>query len=350
MNYMVNHIVDEDIHTIIDGLDFGSFKNSTILITGANGMIASYMIYTLMMLNDRFNYGIRIVGLVRNVEKAKKHFKNLSTRKDLAFIVSDITKPLDIKGNIDYIIHAASQASPAQFVSDPVGTLKVNTMGTIHLLELAVEKKCRGFLYTSTREIYGENNDKEKVSENDYGYLDPLQVRSCYPEGKRVSETLCMSYEKQFGLPCKIVRIGHTYGYGMDLYDGRVIADLTKCAVLGEHIVLKSQGTKQMAITYIPDTVKAIFQVFLKGTDNVYNISNEDAVVSIKQIAQHLVESVPEKNLKIIFDIPPQNENTGYSNQNFGILDCTKLRELDFSFTFAPKEGLKRTVLALEEE
>ena len=346
---VINKIVDSDMDYIISrNVDFEKLRGATVMISGANGMIASYIIYTLLSLNDKKKYGVTVLAGCRNIEKAKKHFDKIAGRSDFKILEQDVTESVEYDGEIDYMIHAASQAGPRQFVNDPVGTLKVNTIGTINMLELARKKSVRGFLYTSTREIYGYASEHvSTVTETEFGHMDCADPRTCYPEGKRVSETMCASYKSQYGVPCTIVRIAHTYGYGMDLYDGRVIADLTKNIIEGSDIVLKSDGSKSFAVTYIADMVSGILTAFLNGDDLQYNVVNDTCVVSIKDIADALVASRPGIGAKLVFDIPPEGTNTGYSKSDFCRLDASKVKSLGWTPDIGAQEGLKRTVEAI---
>src|SRR5262249_53731189 len=158
-------------------------------------------------------------------------------------IVQDVCQPVTIDGPVDYIVHAASQASPKYFGRDPVGTLSANVLGTRHLLELARQKQSRGFLYFSSAEVYGQLDPARiPAPESACGPVDPLDVRSCYAESKRMGETMCVCWAYQYGVPARIVRPFHTYGPGMALDDGRVFSDFVAAIVQERDIVLTSNG------------------------------------------------------------------------------------------------------------
>ena len=223
---ILNKIILDDLKDISNSnIEWQQLKNKTILITGASGMIASYLVYTLLYLNDTKSLNIKVIGLVRNIEKAKKHFKNILKREDFHIIKHDVRNEFYQDINIDYIIHAASQTDPHSFMFNPVETLETNVLGTNNFLKLAVKNKAK-FLLLSTREIYGQPKDNARyVTENEYGILNHTLVRSCYPEGKKIAETMVISYRKEYNVDAKIVRIAHTYGPGIILGDGRVLGD-----------------------------------------------------------------------------------------------------------------------------
>ena len=149
--------------------------------------------------------------------------------EQLKFLVQDVCEKIIIDSKIDFIIHAASQASPKFYGKDPVGTINANVIGTINLLELAKRNKVEKFLYFSSSEVYGNLNEEDiPTKEDKFGSIDPCNVRSCYSEGKRAGETICISWKHQYSIPVVIVRPFHTYGPGMDLNDGRVYADFIK--------------------------------------------------------------------------------------------------------------------------
>jgi nucleoside-diphosphate-sugar epimerase len=188
--------------------------------------------------------------------------------------------------NFDYIIHAASQASPKYYETDPVGTMTANILGTYNLLEYIKGKNCLGFLYFSSGEVYGTPT-KNLVGEKDYGYLDITNTRSCYGESKRASETLGFCYHKQYHTPFVVVRPSHTYGPGLLLDDGRVFADFIRDALIGKEIIMKSNGSASRPFCYLSDATIAFFTVLLKGESGcAYNVANVDAFLSVSELAE----------------------------------------------------------------
>lgn len=359
VNKLQNQIIEEDIERIVsEDLPWDAFRGRTVLVTGANGMIPSYVVYTMLGLNDFHNMGIKVLALVRNESKARRIFGKLLERDDLVLVVHDVASPFfsiddqkcDIDGPIDYVFHGASPARPQQHKSSPVDTLRANIHGTANLLELAVFKKAKGFVLFSSSEVYGTVKGIRSISEADYGYLDPLNPRSCYPEGKRAAETLCASYQSQYGITCCIPRFAHIYGPGMSSSDGRVQADFSANVYRGEDIVMKSDGSSQRAYTYVSDAVSGMFFALLKGcaADGMaYNIADSDNVISIRQLAEAFVACRKEKGLKLVIDIP-ENTKGLYNPAGFIGLDNSKIKALGWSPKIGLAEGVSRMVGHME--
>ena len=160
---------------------------------------------------------------------------------------------------------------------------------------------------------------------------------------------MCVSFKEEYGLNVKIARLAHTYGPGMSIYDGRVQADFLKNVFHDEDIVLKSEGTAVRTYTYISDAVSAIYRILLSSDEMVYNIGNESCKVSIRQLAETLVDIYPEKRLKLVFDIP-KGGTKGTAPYTLGILNSEKIRSIGWDPKYGVKEGFKRTLEYLKEE
>ena len=347
----VHPVILEDLDTIIqEKIEWEKLRNSTVMITGANGMIASYICWTLLRLNDKYNFNIKVVGLVRNFEKAKTKFANNLERNDFEIVVQDVCEKITYTNKIDYIIHAASQTSPHQFLNNPVETLNTNTIGTKNMLELGVDKEVKGFMCLSTREIYGTmQNGQRFVKENELGAMDPALVRSCYPEGKRVSETFCIAYKEQYGLNCKIARIAHTYGPGMEISDGRVVGDFLGNVINKENIIMNSDGSNVLALTYISDVIGGLLRLLLEFKDTTYNISSNKSILTVKELAVKLVNIFSDRNMDIEFKALDEKMSQGYLKNIVPLLDSNKAYEENWETSIGIEEGFKRTVRYYEE-
>jgi UDP-glucuronate decarboxylase len=341
-------IVEEDLDRLIkSNLPWHTLAGQTVLISGANGFLPAYMVETLLYLNEQHpDYDLKVIGVVRNEAKALKRFAHYQDRRDLQLIVQDICEPLEIAEKIDYMIHAASQASPKYYRIDPVGTLSANVLGTHNLLKLSHEKKVKGFLFFSSGEVYGQLEQSQfPVKEETYGWLDPTDIRSCYAESKRMGETMCVSWAHQYGVPAKIVRISHTYGPGMALDDGRVFADFTADILQGRNISMKSDGSARRPFCYLADAVQGFFTVLLRGeAGQAYNIGNDQCEVSILELANLLVGLFPEKGLRVIS--VPRDPASGYleSKNPGGSPDISKAGKLGWVPTTSLEEGFRRTI------
>lgn len=319
------------------------------MITGATGMIGSYFVYTLMKLNEDYNANIEIIPLVRNLNKLNSKIHS----KDYVHpIVQDVTEKIEYENDVDYIIHAASPASPKIMKEKPVETNFANTLGAANTLMFAKDHNTKKYLFISSREIYGAPlENQEYFSEDSFGIIDQLIPRNAYAEGKKAAENMCVGFKKEYGLDAKIVRLAHTYGPGMSVDDGRVQADFLKNLLNEEDIVLNSDGSSIRTYTYISDAVSAMFKIILKSKDMVYNVSDERNEVSIRELAETMVNILPEKELKLVFNIKDEDKDSGYAPFKFGLLSSEKIRnELNWSAKYSVFEGFKRTLEYLKIE
>jgi UDP-glucuronate decarboxylase len=348
---MTRHpIILEDIERIISHpLPWKTLFGQTVLISGANGLVPSYLLETLLRLNETANAGIHTVALVRNRERALRRLGHLVGRADLTFVVQDVRDPYTGPKPVDFIIHAAGQASPKFYGSDPVGTFAINVLGTLRMLELARESGSKGFLFLSSGEIYGRLQDPSiPVPETSFGSLDPLQVRSCYAEGKRAGETLCACWRAQYGVSTKVVRLSHTYGPRMDLDDGRVFADFVSDLLAARDIVLKSDGSARRPFCYLADSAGGIFTALLRGSGGeAYNVGAASEV-SILELAERLCRLFSERNCKVVRR--ERNPGDPYipSSVSGGYFDLSKIKRLGWEPTTGIEEGFWRTVKSYE--
>ncbi len=349
----MNNLVHEDMELIYySGLDWDQFKDSRVLITGATGMIGSYILYFFDYLNTiRPDLNIRTVGVVRNRDKVVKIIERLECSELFTYTLCDVAN-IDTWGDddFDYIIHTASPAS-SYLYNEPINVVNANVVGTQKLLELAKYCSAKKFVFLSSGEVTGITEDKY-IAEDVYGCLDPTDVRNCYGESKRMGEMLCKCYSYQYKLHAMSVRLDHTYGNTMDLEtDGRVFSEFISNIVNDRDIVMKSDGSPIRTFTYLNDAVKGIFIVLLKGgSGESYNISNNDCRVSIKELAETLIGLYPEKKLKIEYVKRDTNSYMESKNPICSSLLTSKIEKLGYVCDFNLKEGFKRTIENYKEE
>ena len=342
----MNKIIEEDTLQIIKDNDVEKLRNKSFFITGASGMIGSYVAYVLKKLNELYNMNIKILLNVRNESKLKE---DLLTDNNVKVIIGDVKDKFNISDSIDYIIHAASPASPKIMKDLPFETNVANTIGTYNTLLLAKEKNVAGYLFISSREIYGEPMEGQNLFTEDglLGQVNPLIPRNSYAEGKKAAENMCICMHEEYGLNTKIVRLAHTYGPGMSINDGRVQADFLNNVINNQDIIMKSEGTSVRTYTYIADAVNAIFKVLLSSQDIVYNIS-DDHEITIKELA--LVLSSLSQNSKLVMEIDKTLEK-GSAVFKKGILSNKKIKEeLNWQPKYNVYDGFKRTIEYLKEE
>ena len=347
----MNQIIEKDLNEIISVryIDWTKLYGKTVLITGANGMLPSYMVETIVYLNRVYRAHIRILALVRNITKAHKCFPDYSENDGLLLFEQDVCVPFNYSGPIHYIIHAASQAAPLFYGKDPVGTISANVVGTKNMLEVAREKNIEKFLYFSSGAVYGDHsNDKTFISEASYNAINTLEVKSCYPISKQMGENLCIAYGHQYGVKTSIVRIVHTLGPHIQLNDGRAFSDFTKAIVENHDIVLKSDGSATRPFLYITDATCAFFKILLDGgLGQAYNVGADlNNEISMRDLAQMLVSMYPEKKLKVIFDIDEKDMTYSKmrSPQQQARFDYSLLKSLGWEQTISVKEAFRRTI------
>lgn len=331
-----NQVIQEDIESIVEsGIPVEPLRGKTVFITGATGLIGSQMVYLLACYNRKADMNIRIVAMVRSREKAMGLFSHLIERGDVEIYVGDVNQPVSYKGKVDYVIHGASPTSSRYFVSHPVETIRTAIDGTTHILDLAVQNQIAGMVYLSSLEVYGVPQKEEgTISENDYGYIDPLSVRSSYSEGKRMAECMCASYAKEYQVPVKIARLSQTFGPGVNYDDGRVFAEFARCAMEKRDIVLHTQGNTVRSYCYTKDALAAILYTLLKGENGeAYNVTNMDTAVSIKEMADIVCKTLGGGEIKTIIDVPEDVSSFGYNPEMVIRLDSNKLKQLGWTTT-----------------
>lgn len=343
-----NQVMQEDMEQLAQSaVPVEPLAGKTVFVTGATGLIGSQMVYFLACCNRKKGLGIRIVALVRSEEKGKKLFSHLMERGDVSLCLGDVNQDICWEEQVDYIIHGASPTSSKYFVTQPVETIRTAIDGTANVLEFAAKKQLLGMVYLSSLEVYGVPEKKESViGETDYGYMDPLSVRSSYSEGKRMVECLCASYAKEYGVPVKVARLSQTFGPGVNYEDGRVFAEFARCALERRNIVLHTQGNTVRSYCYTKDALSALLYILLKGnTGEAYNVTNMDTAVSVREMAELVCKTIGAGEIKVTVDIPEDIDNFGYNPEMVIRLDSGKLMDLGW----VPTVGLEEMYGRLAE-
>jgi dTDP-glucose 4,6-dehydratase len=269
-----------------------------ILITGAAGFLGSHLC-------DRFiKEGFEVIGMDNFITGDKKNIEHLSNNPKFSFVEHDVTKFVDVKGTLDYILHFASPASPIDYLKIPIQTLKVSSLGTHNLLGLARSKKSR-ILVASTSEVYGDPLVHPQ-SEDYWGNVNPIGPRGVYDEAKRFQEAITMAYHTFHGLDTRIVRIFNTYGPRMRLNDGRVLPAFIGQALRGEDFTVFGDGSQTRSFCYVDDLVEGIYRLLMSDYVEPVNVGNPDEI-TILQFAEEIVKLTGTKQ-KIIFKPLPQDD------------------------------------------
>ena len=318
-----------------------------VLITGATGLIGSFLVDALGWLNARHGAGVEIYAAARSAEKVRARFGALVNAEGFHYVPYDATRPIDFDFRADYIIHAACSAHPLAYSRDPVGTMQANLVGTINLLEYLRGVDGARLAFLSTGETYGENPDlPEGFGEGDHGYIDPMNPRSCYPESKRAAETLCASYVAQYGVDALVARLCHVYGPTLTDSNSRADAQFLRKALAGEDIVMKSTGAQVRSFCYVADCAAALFKLLEVGEKGAaYNVANSGSVGSIRDYAETLADIA---GVSLTFDLPPEAEKAGYTKITRAVLNPARLMALGWSPAYDLRQGLEHTYGSLK--
>lgn len=302
-------------------------RGSTVLVTGASGRLGIYIAHALVEANNRWKLGVEIILLARSQKKLEKAYGPLLQRSDIHILLQDVTTRIDTSYDIDYIFHTAGLASPEDFTHRPIETLWGHVQGTKNVLDLAVEKKTARVLYVSTVEIYGIWDNEEGIRESDMGPISCTNYRACYPEAKRLCETMLACYKHEHSLNYVGVRMSHTLGPGISLEDGRAFAEFLRNVLRGEDIVLQSDGSAVRTYTYTADAVGAMFLALLDGDEEFYNVAAVSNQISIRDLAV-LIASMSKTGKTHVRYAESAKAQLAYLPFKLGILDCSRIETL----------------------
>ena len=345
MNLYEHELYLEDIdHVLSIDLPWEKLERKSILISGATGMIGSFLVDILMKKN-KSGLGCSVYALSRNEQDFKSRFSQWADNKYLHFIKHDVLKPLPITDLdvMDYVLHLASNTHPIQYATDPIKTITTNIYGLKNRLDFACDHHAVRFAFASSNEIYGENRgDTELFDESYCGYIDCNTSRAGYPESKRCGEALCQAYKAQKGLDVVIPRFTRSYGSTMRMTDSKAISQFLKRAVAEENIVLKSAGTQYYSYTYVADAVTGLMYVLLCGKNGeAYNISDTGSDITLKDLAA-IIARIAGK--RVVYEIPDELEASGYSKATKARLDGGKIRKLGWEANYDLQSGIERTI------
>lgn len=334
--------------------DWDDLSGKSVFISGATGMIGSFLIDTLMERNLHVPAEKRctILATSRSLETAKRRFTPWLTADEFFFFPHDITEPIDaaaLPRLPDYLIHAASNTHPIQYASEPINTILANVLGTRNILDLAVQSGKSRVLLLSSVEIYGENRgDTDYFDEKYCGVIDCNTLRAGYPEGKRASESLCQAYIRQCGVDVTILRLPRSYGPTMRMTDSKAIAQFIKKGVAGEDIVLKSQGNQLYSYAHVADAVTGILWTLLRGeTGQAYNLGDRSSDITLRDLAEIIAGYA---GTKVVFELPEEKERIGYSTATTALMDAEKLKKLGWIPAYDICRGVQETIDILREQ
>ncbi len=309
-------------------LPYQDMKEKKILITGASGLIGRMLIMGLCVISKKYGLNLCIFAYVRKDDKIREILADEIKKEYVRIILGDVREEMKIHENVDYIIHGASMTASNMFIERPVEVIMTNILGTKSVMDLARMKKVSSIVFLSSMEAYGFTEKENILAEDKMEYLNPLKVRSCYPESKRMAENLCVSYFEQYHVPVKIIRLAQTFGYGIDKSDKRVFAEFADCVREKRDIHLLTNGeSKRMYLDTI-DAVTAILTILLKGENGAaYNAANKETYCSVKEMAELVAKNVAGGEIKVLFD---ENMNSAkkFPPSHRLFLDVSRLEDL----------------------
>jgi nucleoside-diphosphate-sugar epimerase len=320
---------------------------SSILVTGASGLICSGLIDLLIMNNEEFNGNTKIYAAGRSETKMRNRFGKYFERDYFSFVSYDASQENVFDFEADYIVHGASNAYPKVIWEHPIETMLDNFCGTYELLHYAESAGCKNVIFISSSEVYGNKSTSEPFREDEYGFLDILNPRSSYSSSKRAAETLCASFSFERGVKSVIIRPGHIYGPTALRTDNRVSSDFAYRVANGQDILMKSDGSQIRSYCYVLDAATSILCVMLRGkSGEAYNISNSDSVMSIRELAE-LYAMYGKTRLR--FERPSEKEQAAFNPMVNSSLNSEKIVSLGWNGLFDSKTGTEHTILSLRE-
>ena len=302
------------------------YENRTILVTGATGRLGRYILETLVDVDIDYNLNLRVIGVARSETKAKEVFGETLMLPNVSFLYQDINKEINYDGKIDYIFHTAGPAAPVDFKETAVETLWAHVNGTHNILECARTHNTKRVFYVSTVETYGALEGKYEITEEDMGVLRHLNSRACYPEAKRLCETMLECYREEYNVDYCGVRFSHTLGPGILLNDGRAFAEFIDSVLKNKDIVLNSDGSAMRTYTYAADGINAVFLIMEKGKSTFYNVSSDENLISIRDLAELIASFSTSGKTKVV--LSDEASKMPYLPYKLPIMDTSKIRDL----------------------
>ena len=345
---MNKQILIDDVNAFAESFELSeALRGKTFLITGATGLIGSVMIKCLLALNRKKTLGIKVIAVIRCLDKAKSVFADEFSEIDFKIIGLDEISVSSIGIDVDYIVHLASPTASKYFVEHPVETLRTAIEGTTAVLEYAKEVMVKGMVYASSLEVYGSNDTDEWIDENFQGYVNPVEVRSSYNMGKRAAECLCHSYSAEYNVPVMMARFTQVFGAGISDSENRVFAQFARSIITGTDIEIHTQGLSAKSYCYSIDAVSAVLYILLKGkSGEAYNIANKDSYISIRDMAYMLRDNF-NPQLSVIISL---KDNQGYAPQTKLRLSTEKIESLGWKPGYDLHQMFNRLLLFMKED
>lgn len=323
---MFGKCLDEDLKRIAENPSYGALHHSSVLITGATGLIGLSLARLFIYMNEKYCADITMHLLIRSREKLNSLLGEYAGKDYIHAHTGDIICFTSFEEDIDYVFHCASITNSKMMITKPVDTILTSVNGTENILRIAQNRNVKSAVYLSSMEMYGSYDGI--VTEHELGYVNPLAVRSCYPESKRMCENLCSAFYAQYSLPVKIARLAQTFGAGILPGESRVFAQFARSAMNQTDIVLRTQGTSVGNYCYTADALEGLLTILLKGNDGeAYNVVNESMSMQIKEMAALVANEIASGKIAVKFDIQDLAKS-GYAPETHMYLKADKLKSL----------------------
>lgn len=342
---MNKQILQEDAQQFAEQFELAEeLRGKTFLITGATGLIGFVMIKCLLELNRQKNLEIKVVAVVRNMEKAISLFGQDAAGMETIMLELFEAGIKKMTPKADYVVHLASPTASKSFVNNPVETLRAIFEGTVPVLEYVKKAKSKAMVYASSLEVYGSNLTDDWLTEDFQGYVNPIEVRSSYNIGKRACECLCHSYAKEYGVNVMIARMTQTFGAGVEYNDNRVFAQFARKVIENQNIELHTTGDTCRMYCYTLDVISALLYLLLKGEKGeAYNIANKNSYISIKEMA-YMLKSEFNSNIDVVI-VPKEGHE--YAPETKLRLDTSKMEALGWQAKYGLKDMFERLLHSL---
>ena len=342
-------VLQQDVNDLADAHPalWRELDGCRILMTGGTGFVGSFILHLIAALRRRHGLHIDVLALVRSRQRLRDVLGDDWDGSWLQAVEQDLRAPFCLKNKepVEYCIHAASNADPVAYQSDPLGTMMANVVGTEQILQYlsGLDAKPSRIVYLSSVEAYSGHSQKGTLKEEDTGSFDPSVVRNCYPISKLAAENLCAGARVHLGLPVTVARMAYLYGPGDRLDDPKIVTLFLRMLKGGRDIEMHSPGLQRRSYCYIKDAVYGIMLLLLRGQDSTYNIANGGEEVTIAGVAQQLTQLFGRPGSLVRYEQPKQDELARFSPPEDNILDTSKIRALGFDAEIGLARGLERT-------
>lgn len=329
-------------------LPWEKLAGKSVCISGATGMIGSFLIDVLMRKNELDDLDCSVIALGRSSKKAEARLPYFENEM-FSFEEMDVTARGSMPTlSADYVLHFASSTHPRQYASDPIGTIRANVDGLQNLLDYAKTCDAR-LLFASSVEVYGENRgDVDRFTEGYCGYIDCNTLRACYTESKRLGESMCQAYRSQESVDVVVARIARVYGPTLLRDDSKALSQFIHKSLSGEDVVLKSAGTQRFSYLHVSDAVSGLLYVLLRGVEGeAYNLADKSSDVTLKDLATLVADA---GDVNVVFDLPDMQEAAGYSKATFALMDGSKAKRLGWTAQMGLQRGIAETLAVLSGE